>query len=124
MDTTWQKFRAAIVMLAKSGTVKERLHSAYRAHLLDVEISALPLELRGDFSTLHHALSSQRPLRGEDSLAASIRKLSCHEADALAAMLVEIFARMSGHSALDAPTELPNGNSAQVIPLFAAESRA
>ncbi len=121
MDKTWQKFREAMVVLARSGTVKDRLHTAFRNHLTEVEPSQLPLELREDFATLRLALKRERPLRGEDALAASIRKLSACEADALATQLVEIFARMSNLAPAFESTER---GAKTVVPLFASDGRA
>jgi hypothetical protein len=40
-------------------------------------------------------LSGVQPLRGEDAVAASVRKMSNQEADDCAALIVEMFGRMS-----------------------------
>jgi hypothetical protein len=123
MDLAWQKFRAAALLLARSGTVKERLYAAYRHQLCDLDVDTLPNEVRDDFCALMRALTRERPLRGEDAAVATIRKLSASEADHCATLLIEIFARMSNLNMLDDVTVVPSGASAQVIPLFAAESR-
>jgi hypothetical protein len=125
MQNSWNRFRAAALVLARSGTVKERLQSAYRLQLADLDVDAMPESLREDFVALRQMMTREKPLRGEDAIAATIRKLSCQEADQLAASLIEIFARMSASDAGEPARNgaVVNGASAQVIPLFAAEAR-
>jgi hypothetical protein len=120
MHNSWQRFRAAALIMARSGTVKERLLSAYRQQLADINPDTFPADLREDFLALRRALTREKPLRGEDALAATIRKLSSHEAEELASSLVEIFVRMSFAEGLEhfSGTGAPV-TSAQVIPLFA-----
>jgi hypothetical protein len=124
MDIAVQRFRSAALVLARSGTVKERLHSAYRQHLCDLEADSLPSEIRDDFSTLLRSLTRERPLRGEDAATATIRKLSADEAERLSALLIDLFARLSSLGALEELRVMPAAPGAQVIPLFSAESRA
>lgn len=126
MDPVWQRFRAAAIVLARSGTLKERLHAAYRCELADLDVEALPDEVRVDFIELRAALTREKPLRGEDAITATIRKLSAQDADELASRLIDIFARLSGVIAsvpLRAPPAAPPV-SAQVIPLFAIAAEA
>jgi hypothetical protein len=126
MDGAWQRFRAAALMLARSGTVKERLQAAYRLQLADLDSAQLPTDVRRDFESLRSALTREKPMRGEDAVAATIRKLSSREADELAASLIEIFASYSrvldAEPVRPAPAVLAQP-SAQVIPLFALEAR-
>ena len=126
MDPVWQKFRAAAIVLARSGTLKERLHAAYRCELADLDVEALPDEVRVDFAELRAALTREKPMRGEDALTATIRKLSTQDADDLASRLIDIFARLSGvTTALPLRTPaLQPPVSAQVIPLFAVAAEA
>jgi len=124
MDGAWHRFRAAALMLARSGTVKERLQAAYRLQLADLDSERLPAEVREDFESLRSALTREKPLRGEDAVAATIRKLSSREADELAARLIEIFATFSRTEDCEpARTTVSTTQSAQVIPLFALEAR-
>jgi hypothetical protein len=112
-------------MLARSGTVKERLQAAYRLQLADLDSEHLPVEVRKDFEILRNALTREKPLRGEDAVAATIRKLSSREADELAASLIEMFAAFSrSHGEIEPvrPSAVST-TSAQVIPLFALEAR-
>lgn len=113
-------------MLARSGTVKERLQAAYRLQLADLDSAQLPGDVRKDFDALRTALTREKPMRGEDAVAATIRKLSSREADELAASLIEIFAAYSRVQDLEVArpaATMASPPSAQVIPLFALEAR-
>lgn len=127
MDGAWHRFRAAALMLARSGTVKERLQAAYRLQLADLDSEQLPSDIRKSFEALRSALTREKPMRGEDAVAATIRKLSSREVDDLAANLIEIFASYT--RVQDDVAQQParpatiNQPSAQVIPLFALEAR-
>ena len=126
MDPVLQKFRAAALVLARSGTVKERLHAAYRCELADLDADILPEDVRGDFLELRNSLMRERPShRGEDAVTATIRKLSASDADQLAGNLIDIFARLSGAIAA-APERSVTAlqPTAQVIPLFAVAAEA
>jgi len=80
--------------LARSGPIKDRLADAYRNHLSLVNAEDLPEGLRAEFRACHAALTRESPLRGEDAVRATVRKLSGHEADELACSVVRLFAAM------------------------------
>ncbi len=124
MDGAWHRFRAAAVMLARSGTVKERLQAAYRLQLADLDSEQLTGDVRRQFEALRRSLTREKPMRGEDAVAATIRKLSSREADELAADLIEIFAACS-RTQEETPLRpgVTSTQTAQVIPLFALEAR-
>src|SRR6516162_10796874 len=94
MNTAWQQLEAAAMTLARSGPIKDRLADAYRNHLALVTAEELPEGLRAEFRACHDALTRERPLRGEDAVRATVRKLSSHEADELACSVVRLFAAM------------------------------
>jgi hypothetical protein len=124
MNGAWHRFRAAALLLARSGTVKERLQAAYRLQLADLDSEQLTGDVRLQFEALRRSLTREKPMRGEDAVAATIRKLSSREADELAADLIEIFAACS-RNLDDAPVRpgVSGTQTAQVIPLFALEAR-
>ena len=66
------------------------------------------------------SLCGVKPLRGEDAVAASVRKMSNQEADECAAQIVEIFGLMckSQHTAMRTSTVV------QLHPLERAEERS
>ena len=123
--------------LARSGPIKDRLADAYRNHLALVTAEELPEGLRAEFRACHDALTRERPLRGEDAVRATVRKLSAYEADELACSVVRLFAAMVREDTRAQATEnsdaLPNGSAVvgarakmlksvpQVISLRAAE---
>jgi hypothetical protein len=140
MSATWEQLEGAALSLARSGPIKERLTDAYRNHLAFVNVEDLPESLRLPFRACHEALTREPPLRGEDAVRATVRKLSNHDADELALSVVRLFATIAREAALHEAVNdrlLPeagvvNGNGAarakaakaspQVIPLYAAEA--
>ena len=94
MNTTWEQLESAAVALARSGAIKDRLAEAYRNHLALVNVEELPAALREEFRACHDALTRERPLRGEDAVRATVRKMSNQQADELAERLVRLFAAL------------------------------
>jgi hypothetical protein len=94
MSTAWQQLEAAALTLARSGPIKDRLADAYRNHLSLVSPEDLPEGLRAEFRACHDALTREAPLRGEDAVRATVRKLSSQQADELACSVVRLFAAM------------------------------
>jgi hypothetical protein len=134
MSPAWQQLEAAALTLARSGSIKDRLADAYRNHLSLVSADELPEGLRAEYRACHDALTREPPLRGEDAVRATVRKLSNHEADELACTVVRLFAAMVREGTLAGVAEDPelmlNGASARtkvlksvpnVISLRAAE---
>src|SRR6201993_5045545 len=105
MSPAWQQLEAAALTLARSGSIKDRLADAFRNHLSQVSADELPEGLRAEFRACHNALTREAPLRGEDAVRATVRKLSSHEADELACSVVRLFAAMVRESACAAAAE-------------------
>jgi hypothetical protein len=119
MSTTLEKFQGAALSLARSGSIKDRLTAAYRNHLAFIAEDELPSELRDEFRWFSHALTRERPLlRGEDSVRATVRKMSKDEADEVASRVVRMFGDisrgLSGSARAKASKSVP-----QVVPLYA-----
>ncbi|MDE2348805.1 MAG: hypothetical protein KGL92_09900 [Gammaproteobacteria bacterium] len=95
MVNAWERFHHATLELVCSAPIKQRLISAYRRHLSDLQQEQLPGELRESFDRMQRCLCGVAPLRGEDAVAASVRKMSNHDADECAALIVEIFGSIS-----------------------------
>src|ERR1700757_776022 len=102
MSPAWQQLEAAALTLARSGSIKDRLADAYRNHLSLVNVDELPEGLRAEFRACHEALTRERPLRGEDAVRATVRKMSNEEADAIACTVVRLFAAMLRQSSREA----------------------
>ncbi|HTT01003.1 MAG TPA: hypothetical protein VMG11_02855 [Steroidobacteraceae bacterium] len=118
MSTAREKFQGALLALARSGHIKDRLAEAYRNHLADLAAEDLPEEIRADFHTVSSTLTREPPLlRSEDALRATLRKMSNDEAESIAHMLVRMFAALP-------PGGSRHTKTAQVIPLYLAEARS
>jgi hypothetical protein len=95
MISAWDCFRFATLELVRSSPIKQRLVSAYRRHLAALPPEHVPEEVRGSYQQVTQALCGVLPQRGEDAVAASVRKMSNQDADDCAALIVEIFGMMS-----------------------------
>jgi len=94
MISAWECFHFATLELVRSAPIKQRLICAYRRHLAVLPEEELPGEVRESFGMVMRSLQGVQPLRGEDAVAASVRKMSNQEADECAALIVEIFGLM------------------------------
>jgi hypothetical protein len=95
MVSAWESFHFAILELVRSTPIKQRLVCAFRRHLSSTREESLPEEAREAFAQVIRALGGVQPLRGEDAVAASVRKMSNQEADECAALIVEVFGVLS-----------------------------
>jgi hypothetical protein len=98
MVSAWNSLHSATLELVRSTPIKQRLIAAYRRHLSSIHEDQLPAEARGSFAQVMRNLAGVPPLRGEDAVAASVRKMSNQEADDCAALVVEIFGMLSRES--------------------------
>jgi len=110
MISAWECFHFAALELVRSTPIKQRLVCAYRRHLASLPEEELPTEIRESFNQVMRSLRGVQPLRGEDAVAASVRKMSNQEADECAALIVEIFGLMC-------KTHLNAARSASVVQL-------
>jgi hypothetical protein len=91
MVRAWESLHLATLELVRSTPIKQRLGNAYRRHLAGIAPEQLPPEIRESFVRLLESLRGVQPQRGEDAVMASVRKMSCQEADECAATIVELF---------------------------------
>jgi len=119
MSRIYDRLESATLLLARAGAIKERLDGAWRQCLSNIEPDDLPRELRLQFLELCSAMQRERPLRGEDAVRATIRKMSNDEAERYCAFIVRMFCRMTRQQELELP--VPSQTSAAVVQLFAAE---
>jgi len=92
--SVWESLHFATLELVRSTPIKQRLVCAYRRHLALLPEDQLPGDVREFFGQVMRCLRGVQPLRGEDAVAASVRKMSNQEADECAALIVEIFGLM------------------------------
>jgi hypothetical protein len=116
MSRVYDRLESATFHFARSGPIKERLEAAWRQCLQNIEAEDVPHELRLQFLELAAQLQRERPLRGEDAVRATIRKMSNEEAERHASMIVRMFCRITRHPELDLP--LPATGGAAVVQLF------
>ena len=99
MNSAWEHFFAATLVLVSAGPIKHRLLEAYRQHLEGLDQDELPKEIRDEFFKLSTSMCRVRPLRGETAIQATVRKMSDVEAGSLAARIVNmlgVIARAQG----------------------------
>ena len=119
MSRVYDRLESATLLLARAGGIKDRLNGAWRQCLASIEPEDVPRELRLQFLELSQTMQRERPLRGEDAVRATIRKMSNEEAECQSAMIVRMFCRMTRQQELE--LALPMPASAAVVQLFAAE---
>lgn len=114
--TAWDLFQDATLSLARSGALKDRLNEAYQNHLARIDESELPKDLRDEFRSFSERLTREPALlRGEDSVKATIRKMSSSEAEAAATSIVRMFCALQRSSG---PTRSAPTGTATVVPLY------
>lgn len=119
MQTNWERFRDAVVVLAGSGPVKQRLTDACQGHLRGLDPEDLPRELRGPYSALMTALQSGQRCGTLDAIAASVRKMSESDAAHHAQSIVQMFADLQEPGAANRPAVLRAvPNAEDEIPAF------
>src|ERR1700734_785142 len=94
MITAWECFHFATLELVRSTPIKQRLICAYRRYLASLPTDEVPTEARESYAHVLRSLCGVAPMRGEDAVVASVRKMSNQEADECAAQIVEIFRLM------------------------------
>ncbi len=95
MISAWDNLHSATLELVRSTPIKQRLICVYRRYLSTLVVEQLPTEVRGTFVQVMHAFTDVQPLRGEDAVVASVRKMSAQQADDCAALIVEMFGVLS-----------------------------
>src|SRR5271167_1000483 len=94
MISAWECLHCATLELVRSTPIKQRLVCAYRRHLSSLAEDQVPAEIRASFAQVMRSLCGLQPLRGEDAVTASVRKMSNQEADDCATLIVEMLDQM------------------------------
>jgi hypothetical protein len=119
MSRIYDRLESATLFFARAGAIKDRLEGAWRQCLANLDPDDLPREVRLMYLELSSAMQRERPLRGEDAVRATIRKMSNEDAERSAALIVRMFCRMTRQQELE--LSMPTPQSAAVVQLFAAE---
>jgi hypothetical protein len=120
MSRIYDRLESATMQFTRSGAIKERLEGAWRQCLAHLEPDEVPREIRLQFLELSSSMQRERPLRGEDAVRATIRKMSNEEAENHASRIVRMFCRLTRQQELELPVPV-SVPSAAVVQLFAAE---
>ena len=103
MQTNWERFRDAVLVLAGSGPVKQRLTDAYQVHLRDFAPDDLPRDLRAPYSAVVTALQSSQRTGSLDAISAAVRKMSDADAAHHAQTIVRVFVGLNEAPAASRP---------------------
>lgn len=119
MYEPFDKLHNAAVVVAGSGSPKERLTRAWLRHLQTLDETWFPEPHRSEFRTLFLAMSQVPPMRGENSALASVRKMANEEAATHAQTIVRLYGAMARHAGL--VSTMRDHPLAPVVPIFAAD---
>lgn len=73
-------FQAAVELLVGEGLVKQRLLHAFEDHLLGLDEEELPVAIRDEYRRLHKALHRIKPVGSQNTIGATVQKMSAAEA--------------------------------------------
>ena len=91
MSNHVDRFHAAVSVLAGHGNVKQRLMTAYEAHLEAIDDDELPVSVKQEFADLRSQMHRVAPSNGEGPICASVRKMSIDEASECAVSVVSLY---------------------------------
>lgn len=92
------QFMAAVSAMAGNGHVKQRLIQAYDENLRSIDEAELPAPARKRFAELRRLMESVAPLNGEGPIRATVRKMSVHDTERAARLMVEVMAEVIRHA--------------------------
>lgn len=118
MSRVYDRLESATLLLTGGGSIKDRLNGAWRQYLASLDADDMPRELRLQFLDLSSAMQRERPLRGEDAVRATIRKMSNEDAERQAALIVRMFCKLTRQQELE--LQMPAPGTGAVVQLFAA----
>ena len=117
------RFQAAVSVLAGDGHIKQRLISAFRDNLDEIEDGDLPNGVRKGFKDLRDRMSGVAPHNGEGPISASVRKMSAMEASECAITVVTLYGELLKHPvAAEEVSTTATEDEAQQIPPFLVKS--
>src|SRR3954465_14117897 len=119
MKRVYDRLESATLVLTGGGSIKDRLNGAWRQYLANIDADDVPREMRLQFLELCSTMQRERPLRGEDAVRATIRKMSNEDAERQATLIVRMFCRITRQQELDLP--MPTPGAGAVVQLFAVE---
>jgi hypothetical protein len=116
------QFMTAVSVMAGNGHVKQRLIKAYDENLREIAHGDLPASARKLFAELRRLMENVAPLNGEGPIRATVRKMSVHDTERAAGLMVELLAEIVRH-ADTRQARLPlKGDEKPSVPRFLAKS--
>ena len=123
--TSHELLRLALGELVSQATLKDRLRNAAQ-YLLQLDAHDWPEKCQTEIRDLRRSLQTERALRGESAVTATIRKLSIQECESITKRLVELtFALLDtvpltidGLTPSPAVKTATNVDDSNIIPLF------
>lgn len=92
MSNHVDRFFAAVSVMTGDGHIKQRLIKAYEQNLQTVEEGDLPPAARKPFAELRRKIKHVAPLNGEGPIRATVRKMSAHDAELCAQLMLDLLA--------------------------------
>lgn len=112
----------AVSVMAGNGPVKQRLIKAYEENLREIDQGELPASARKLFGELRRLMENVAPLNGEGPIRATVRKMSVHDTDRAAGLMVELLAEVIRHED-SRQARLPlKSDEKPAVPRFLAKS--
>lgn len=116
------RFMTAVSVMAGNGHVKDRLVQAYEDNLQALACEDLPVAARQAFAELRTMMESVAPLNGEGPIRATVRKMSVHDTDRAARLMVEVLTEVVRHSDVDQRNLPFQEEERKVLPPFLVKS--
>ena len=117
MNAASESLHRAMHELASADSIKQRLINAFSNHLQDLDPASMPTEQRARFESLTARLTCVRPLRGENAVTATVRKMSNSEASDCAHQLIDLVAEVTSQG-----VETGRSRQRRVVSLYPAEA--
>jgi len=86
-----EQLTQAVLSLAGTGTLQERLQSAGEYRLVHIRPETLPGSLAEEFREIYQALTREEPLPDQGSIEATVSRMSAPEAAQLAERIVGLW---------------------------------
>ena len=94
MSSVREDFTNAVFVLVGPGVAKQRLLSAWRSHLEELEADELPDGLRAEYLDLKAAMHAAPACGGLGEVEASVRKMTEQQAGSYAASILKLLGRL------------------------------
>lgn len=87
----WEKFYCAILTLASSGSLPQRIIDAYTFSIINLKKEDIPEPLQEKFEELTEMLTRKSPIRDEGSVSATVNSLDELELKEAAELMVSLY---------------------------------